>query len=312
VAALAGDIEKHLAGLPISARDDTWRYRAGKFVRRHRAAVIAASLAMAALAGGSVATVWEARVAEQERERAERRFTEVRRIANSLLFDVHDALRDVNGAGPAREMVIARALSFFDSLARDAAGDLPLERELGAAYERAGDVQMQANDARGAVSSYLRAVRLREKMASEEPADAGARRDLISTWSKLSDAAWSAGDVAAAIRYSARALALSRDSARTAGAQKSDRIRLATNDLDYGYKLATLSAQRPRGIASCREAVRLFQELVRERDTDARVLRIAAAAYERTAEVLQADEAAKGEATLLRRMAADLRARLAD
>jgi non-specific serine/threonine protein kinase/serine/threonine-protein kinase len=274
--------------------------------------VIATALAMAALAGGSLATLWEARVAERERERAERRFVEVRRIANSLLFDVHDALRNVDGAGPAREMVIARALSFFDSLEKDAAGDLPLERELSAGYERAGDIQMQANDPRGAASSYLRAVGLREKMASQAPGDSGIRRDLISTWSKLSDAAWSAGDAAAAVRYSERALALSRKSASAAGAQKRDRIRLATNYLDYGYKLATLGEHRPRGIANCREAVRMFQQLTQERDTDARVLRIAAAAYERTAEILEIDSAAREEAMLLRRRAADLRARVPD
>jgi len=312
VAALAGDIERHLAGLPISARDDTWRYRTGKFIRRHKAAVIAAGLAIAALAGGSITTLWEARVAERERARAERRFAEVRRIANSLLFDVHDALRDVDGAGAAREMVIARSLSFFDSLARDAAGDLPLERELGSGYERAGDIQMQAKEARGAASSYLRAARVREKMASQAPGDIGICRDLISAWSKLSDAAWSAGDAAAALRYSARALALGRKSASANGAGKQDRIRLATSYLDYGYKLATLSGQRLRGIANCRESVRRFQQLAQERNADARLLRIAASAYERTAEILQTEEAAKGEATLLRCMAADLRTRIID
>ena len=309
VAALAGDIDKHLAGLPISARDDTWRYRAGKFITRHKAAVIAAGLAMAALAGGSIATVWEARVAERERERAERRFVEVRRIANSLLFDVHDALRDVDGAGPAREMVIGRAISFFDSLARDAGGDLQLERELGAGYERAGDIQMQTNNARGAGSSYLRAARVRQNMTLQSPADLGIRRDLISTWSKVSDAAWSAGDIAAAVRYSARALALSRNWVSAGGAEQRDRIRLATNYLDYGYKLATLGGKRPVGLANCREALRLFQQLARERNMDARLLRIAAAAYERTAEILETDAAEKGEATLLRCMATDLRAR---
>ena len=311
VAALASDIEKHLAGLPISARDDTWRYRTGKFIRRHKAAVIAAGLAIAALAGSSVATLWEAHVAERERERAERRFAEVRRIANSLLFDVHDALRDVDGAGAAREMVIARALSFFDSLARDADGDLPLQRELGAGYERAGDIQMEARDARGAASSYLRAARVREKMASQAPADIGIRRDLISTWSKLSDAAWSRGEPAVAVRYSARALELSRNTISASGARKRDRIRLATNYLDYGYKLATLSGERLPGIANCRESVRRFQRLAQEPDADARLLRIAASAYERTAEILELDDAAKGEATMLRCMAADLRARTA-
>jgi serine/threonine protein kinase len=311
VAALAADIAKHLAGLPISARDDNWKYRAGKFIHRHKAAVIAAWLAIAALAGGSITTLWEARVAERERERAERRFAEVRHIANALLFDVHDALRDVNGAGPARVMVIGRAISFFDSLARDAGSDLQLERELGAGYERAGDIQIQANDARGAASSYLRAARVRQNIASQSPADFGVRRDLISTWSKASDAAWSGGDVGAALRYSAKALALSRTVSAGAAEQR-DRIRLATNYLDYGYKLATLGGQRAAGVANCREAIRLFQQLAQEKKTDRALLRIAAAAYERTAEILETDDAAAAEAILLRSAATNLRARAQD
>ena len=36
VAAFAEDLRRWLADEPVSARADTWRYRAGKFVRRHR------------------------------------------------------------------------------------------------------------------------------------------------------------------------------------------------------------------------------------------------------------------------------------
>jgi hypothetical protein len=48
VAALRQDIERHRAGLPISARPLTFRYRAAKFVRRHRVAVAAAAIVVAA------------------------------------------------------------------------------------------------------------------------------------------------------------------------------------------------------------------------------------------------------------------------
>ncbi|HWD97854.1 MAG TPA: hypothetical protein VG345_02405, partial [Bryobacteraceae bacterium] len=315
VAALASDIEKHLAGLPVSARDGTWRYRAGKFIRRHKSAVIAAGLVLVALGGGSIATLWEASVASRERERAERRFADVRRVANSLLFDVHDALRGVDGAGPARAMVLERALWFFDNLAREAGGDQALERELGAAYERAGDIQTQSRDAAGAEASYAKAARLRENAAALAPADLAIRRELISNYSKLSDAAWTKGNAAAAVGYAAKGLALSRDLTARKDAAPRDRVRLATDYLDYGYKAAALAGRRAAGIANCREAVRLFLKLAEEKDADARLLRIASAACERTAELLSADdppdeEAAK-EAAQLRQGAASLRQRAA-
>ena len=51
----AEDIRRHLAGLPVIAAKDSWNYRTGKFVRRHRAAIIAAGLALVALIVGGFA-----------------------------------------------------------------------------------------------------------------------------------------------------------------------------------------------------------------------------------------------------------------
>jgi serine/threonine-protein kinase len=43
-AELSADIERYLAGFPVSARQDSWGYRARKFVRRHRVATTVAAL----------------------------------------------------------------------------------------------------------------------------------------------------------------------------------------------------------------------------------------------------------------------------
>ncbi|MFN0104820.1 MAG: hypothetical protein ACKV2U_22400 [Bryobacteraceae bacterium] len=51
-AELSEDIRPHLEARPIHARDDTWTYLAGKFVRRNRLAVAAVLLLVASLAGG--------------------------------------------------------------------------------------------------------------------------------------------------------------------------------------------------------------------------------------------------------------------
>jgi eukaryotic-like serine/threonine-protein kinase len=67
VAELAQDLQRHLVGLPVSARRDTVSYRARKFVRRNRAAVIAGALLLTSLAGGLVASAWQARRARTRR-----------------------------------------------------------------------------------------------------------------------------------------------------------------------------------------------------------------------------------------------------
>ena len=51
-AAFADDLVRHLDGRPVEARPDSIGYVAGRFARRHRAATLAALVAVAALVGG--------------------------------------------------------------------------------------------------------------------------------------------------------------------------------------------------------------------------------------------------------------------
>src|SRR5262249_51358545 len=117
-AALSEDIERYLTGRPVEARRGSASYRARKVVRRHRVGALATALVFVALVGGVWATLVEARRARAAEARAERRFQDVRRLANSFLFEFHDAIRDLPGATEARSLVVRRALEYLDSLAR--------------------------------------------------------------------------------------------------------------------------------------------------------------------------------------------------
>jgi serine/threonine-protein kinase len=65
---LAGDIGRHLDGLPVTARRDTRRYRAAKFVGRHRLGVAAGAALVLSLVLGLAGTVWQGlRAAERAR-----------------------------------------------------------------------------------------------------------------------------------------------------------------------------------------------------------------------------------------------------
>jgi serine/threonine-protein kinase len=81
---LATDLQRHLDGLPVLARKDTFAYRAGKFVRRHRIGVAAACIALLSLVGGLTAAVWQARVAAIERDRARAEVRKADQIASFL------------------------------------------------------------------------------------------------------------------------------------------------------------------------------------------------------------------------------------
>ncbi len=48
------DIRRHLVGLPVIARPDTFRYRAAKFVQRHKVTAAGAVIVFLTLVGGIV------------------------------------------------------------------------------------------------------------------------------------------------------------------------------------------------------------------------------------------------------------------
>jgi eukaryotic-like serine/threonine-protein kinase len=72
VSALAGDVQAYLTGYPVHARTDTWKYRSGKFVRRHKAAATAAVIVALALIGFSIGMGLLAKRATRERLSAQR------------------------------------------------------------------------------------------------------------------------------------------------------------------------------------------------------------------------------------------------
>lgn len=191
------DLRRYLAGLPVRARHDTVGYRAGKFARRHKLVLSAAMLVVLSLIGGIVATSYQAR-------RAERRFQQVRKLANTFLFEFHDKIRELPGSTEAREMVVRTALEYLDSLAQEAGNDPALQMELAQAYVEVGDVQgdvraASLGRAREAIESYRKALALVEQVAARAPDDLGALRLLSACYVKVGDTQAETGEIAGGI-----------------------------------------------------------------------------------------------------------------
>ncbi len=218
------DLRRHLAGLPVIARPDTIGYRAAKFVRRNRAAVAAGALTLCALVAGIVTTAWQAREAQAQRAQAEKRFEDVRQLANALLFPVHDAIQDLPGSTAARRLLVTEGLEYLDKLSKDAGGRADLRRELAAAYVKVGDVQGRPlnpnlGDTAGALVSYRKAVALYESLrapasvtngtpGTPAAADPLLDRELARAYMRLGELLSSTGDTAAALSHAQRALAM--------------------------------------------------------------------------------------------------------
>ena len=92
VTAFADDIRRYLGNEPVSARADTFSYRAAKFMRRNRTAVALASIAVVALLAGLAGTITQAERATREaRVATEQRDFALRELARAAAMNDFNA-----------------------------------------------------------------------------------------------------------------------------------------------------------------------------------------------------------------------------
>ena len=313
VAELAADLERHLAGRPVSAHPPAVGYRLGKFLRRHRAAVAAAALVAFALVAGAVTTLWQAHVARQQRDKAEQRFSQVRKLANSLVFELHDSIEHLPGSTPSRELLVRRALEYLDSLAQEA--DPSLHLELAAAYDRIGDIQggfgtshLGQRDKAG--ESYRRALAIREALVAGAPGKVEFQRQLAVSYTKLADILWIGTDMTGALDAYGKALEINRRVAAAAPDDDQVRYDLALAHGKFGYLLGA-NDRAAEALEHTRRGVVLMEELAAADPDDTKLQSELARAYDREAEVITALTDDHAAALVLMRKAQAIGERLA-
>ncbi|HQU82330.1 MAG TPA: protein kinase [Pyrinomonadaceae bacterium] len=172
---LSEDIRRHQTGLPVTARPDTFSYRASKFVQRNKISVVSAGLVGLALIGGIIGTSWQAIRAERQRALAEKRFGDVRQLANNAVFKYYEQIKDLDGATAARETLVKDATEYLDKLAQEAKGDVSLQKDLIKAYFRLGEVlgaphaNANTGDSAGAIANYTKANAIIDDLIAEFP-----------------------------------------------------------------------------------------------------------------------------------------------
>ena len=141
--------------------------------------VIAASIMALTLLTALVVTIRANRIARQQgeiartqRERAERRFNDVRKLADFMIFDLPGPIHLVRGSVAVEKMLYDNGLKYLDSLAAEAEGDASLQRQLAAGYKRLGDSQGipfggGLGDSAGALVSYRKSLPVPSAQGSE-------------------------------------------------------------------------------------------------------------------------------------------------
>src|SRR5262249_2603879 len=133
VESFANDIRAALEWRPVSARSGDGWYRTRRFLRRRWVPLAAAAVTVAGLALGLY-------IANRERAGAQRRFLEVRQLANKL-FEIDAEASQLPGNTKTRQLIVDTSLEYLQRLSADVRGDSDLALELGYAYLQVARMQ---------------------------------------------------------------------------------------------------------------------------------------------------------------------------
>lgn len=187
---LAADIRRHLDDLPVLAGPPGALYHTRKFVRRYRRSVIAAAAVLAALVAGIFTTTWQAAIARRERAEAvaartlaEARLGDVHALAEAMLFEINDDVKDLAGGTKAREALVRLGQQYLNKEVALAQTTPRRRQELAEAFLKVGDLQgapgeSNLRDVTGARQSYSRSVAILEKETAAYPHQANLRHLL--------------------------------------------------------------------------------------------------------------------------------------
>jgi serine/threonine-protein kinase len=153
-AQLSEDIRRHLAGLPVIARKNTFSYQGARFVKRHRVGVLATVLILLSLIGGVIATVRQGQAAQREREKAE--------AINSFLQTMLNASNPNDSPGAGHDLTVKDVLN--EASARLATEDLSgqpevkaeLQRIIGTSYLSQGQYDLAEQNLRSALEAQTK------------------------------------------------------------------------------------------------------------------------------------------------------------
>jgi hypothetical protein len=173
---MAADIQDYLDGRPVAARRGTFRYKAGKFIRRNRLAIAAAALIEITLTTGVAGVLWQSRVANEQRRKAEARSADLRELSNSLLSELDDAIKQLPGSTGAQKLLVSGVLEHLDRMAKDANGDRQSQLDLVEAYTKLGEIQgnvydQNLGDSAGALASIGKGQAIAEELVRNNPRD---------------------------------------------------------------------------------------------------------------------------------------------
>ena len=263
---LADDLRAYLEGRPVAARRGTVRYRAAKFIRRHRWALTAAAVLVVTLVAGIVGVAWQSRVANEERRKAEARSTDLRQLSNSFQLELDEAIKQVPGTTGAQKLLVTRVIEHLDHMASDAHGDRQTQLDLVEAYTRLGNLQGNAydqnlGDATGALVSIDKAVALGRRWVNHDSKDQVALHDLANAELSRGQVLFGTAPIQQAIASTQSAIASYERLIDLPGATPDEMCEAASAYSTLGDELGLVITESLNDLAGANSAYRKEQDL---------------------------------------------------
>jgi tetratricopeptide (TPR) repeat protein len=150
------------------------------------------------LIAGIAGVLWQAKVANQERRKAEALSADLRQLSNSLLSELDEAIKELPGSTGVQKLLVTRVLEHLDRMAKDAQGDRQTQLDLANAYTRLAAIQddpyaQNLGDPPGALASIDKAIALSAPLALVNPKDIIAIRELAASRKLRSTILWQTG-----------------------------------------------------------------------------------------------------------------------
>jgi tetratricopeptide (TPR) repeat protein len=125
--------------------------------------------------------------AQQQGALAQSRLGDVSSLANAMIFEIGDGLRDLSGTTATREAMVRRGVEYLNRMSEQESGGSGMQRQMAAAWLKVGELQYDPGrsslyDTAGARQSVARSLKLLEPLAKANPRDPELRHLLIQAY----------------------------------------------------------------------------------------------------------------------------------
>lgn len=285
------DIRRFLIGLPVTATADSTFYRFSKFFQRHRQGAIIGSLVGLLILTISGIAIWQGIVANRERLKAEKRFEQVRKLANIVLFEYHDGIAQLPGATTMREKMVKDSLEFLDNLTAESLDNLELKRDIVKAYQKVGDIQGASDTGNvgktdDALQSYQKGLAIQQIIVERNPENLSDRIILANLNIDIGLLNRSKGDFQTAEKKIQKALEIFTELEK----QSASEIKVRSGMAKSFWNLASLQTAQNNlqgSLENYQKALEIYQKLALEESNNPRHLRNVALTNKNIGSVLQ-------------------------